>query len=350
MLQSDVPRYWDQATLIAKNPVVAAKFFNVYLRSFLSALLGYDPNQEDTTGGVLGVVKAHYGCIEAQGRGSLHCHMLVWLEGGLNPNEIKRRAIEDPSSEFCTRLVQYLDDAISNIVPPVPDDEILVPSDIKHPCSVRGTTMQGFEHPAMESDLATQKDLHNLVLKCQVHTHTGTCYKYSRSDSHPKECRFGLDASNNEPISYFNPENGELTLRCLDGLVNNFNEYIIRAIRCNMDIKFIGSGASAKAVMYYITNYITKSQLKVHVAYAALERAVKRLDEQDIDDDPLMVRAKRLLQKCAYMMISQQEMSAQQVCTYLLGLDDHFTSHSYQNLYWASMERFVEAQDPSPEC
>ncbi|KAJ3809821.1 hypothetical protein F5876DRAFT_23671, partial [Lentinula aff. lateritia] len=35
MLETDVPRYWDQATLIAKNPVVAAKFFNVYLRSFL---------------------------------------------------------------------------------------------------------------------------------------------------------------------------------------------------------------------------------------------------------------------------------------------------------------------------
>lgn len=31
-------------------------------------------------------VKAYYGCVEAQGGGTLHCHMLVWVEGGLNPD------------------------------------------------------------------------------------------------------------------------------------------------------------------------------------------------------------------------------------------------------------------------
>ncbi|KAJ3878158.1 hypothetical protein F5051DRAFT_296361, partial [Lentinula edodes] len=320
------------------------------IRSFLSALLGYDPDRENTTGGILGVVKAHYGCIEAQGRGSLHCHMMVWLEGGLNPNEIKRRALEDPASDFCTRLIQYLDDTISNCIPSPPEDSIQVPSDVKHPCSVRGTTMKGFDQTAMNSESAKKKDLHNLVRKCQIHTHTGTCYKYSKGNTHPKECRFGLDAARTESLSFFNPVNGELTLRCLDGLVNNFNEYILRAIRCNMDIKFIGSGASAKAVLYYITNYITKSQLKAHVAYAALERAVKRLDEHEANDDPLTVRAKKLLQKCAYMMISQQELSAQQVCTNLLGLEDHFTSHSFQNFYWTPIEKFLESQQPSPEC
>ena len=46
-----------------------------------------------------------------------------------------------------------------------------------------------------------------------------------------------------------------------------------------MGIKFIGSGASAKAILYYITDYITKSQLGAHVAYAALEPAVGKLGE-----------------------------------------------------------------------
>jgi hypothetical protein len=47
------------------------------MKAFISALLGYDPTQENLEGGVLGVVKAYYGCVEAQGRGTLHCHMLV---------------------------------------------------------------------------------------------------------------------------------------------------------------------------------------------------------------------------------------------------------------------------------
>ena len=63
----------------------------------------------------------------------------------------------------------------------------------------------------------------------------------------------------------------------MDGLVDNFNATIIEAVRCNMDIKFIGSGASAKGIRYNITDYITKSQLKTHVAFAMLELAVKRL-------------------------------------------------------------------------
>ncbi|KAJ4464234.1 hypothetical protein C8J55DRAFT_442669, partial [Lentinula edodes] len=330
MFPGDVSSYWDQAALIAKNPVVAAQFFNVYLKAFIHDLLGYDPDHKDLSGGVLGLVKGYYGCIEAQGRGSLHCHMMVWLEGGLNPNEIKQRAIDNPDSEFCHRLIAFLNDVISNSVPFKPPDVPHIPSDDVHPCSVRGTRMM---------------DLHNLVQCCQVHKHTTTCYKYCQDISQPKECRFGLDDSNFIPDSIFDPLTGELTLRCLDGLVNNFNETILRAIRCNMDIKFIGSGASAKAVLYYITNYITKSQLKTHVAYAALERAVRRLDEQCPDDSLLTIRAKKLLQKCAYSMISQQELSAQQVNTHLLDLEDHFTSHKYKNLYWVQIEQFLDIAD-----
>ena len=114
--------------------------------------------------------------------------------------------------------------------------------------------------------------------------------------------------------------------------------------------KFIGSGASAKAILYYITNYITKSQLKAHIAYAALELAVGKLGEYNPQDDDLTVHTKRLLQKCAYLMISHQELSAQQVCSYLLDYEDNFTSHKYNNLYWTSFEKLIDDEDPSPSC
>jgi hypothetical protein len=47
------------------------------------------------------------------------------------------------------------------------------------------------------------------------------------------------------------PDTGEITLKCLDGLINYFNATILVAMRCNMDIKFIGSGPAAKAILYY---------------------------------------------------------------------------------------------------
>jgi hypothetical protein len=138
LLPEQVPKYMEQSILVAKNPFIAAKFFNIYMKAFISALLKYDPKQKDLEGGILGMVKAYYGCVEAQGRGTLHCHMMIWLKGGLNPDEIKSRIIEHGDTEFKDRLIAFLDDSISNEIPADPDPNFSVPSSIHHPCSVRG--------------------------------------------------------------------------------------------------------------------------------------------------------------------------------------------------------------------
>lgn len=204
----------------------------------------------------------------------------------------------------------------------------------------------------LEKNYARQSDLHCLIKQCQLHIHSLTCYKYWKGplSGEPHECQFDLDESNTCSESYFDSETGELNLCCLDGMVNNFNLTIIEAIRCNMDVKFIGSGPSAKAVLYYITDYITKSQLKSHAAFAALELAVKKLGEYNEGKGEVTIQAKQLLQKCAYVMISHQELSAQQVCSYLMGFGDHYTSHEFRNLYWTTFEKFIEDKDPSVEC
>ncbi|KAJ7127741.1 hypothetical protein C8R44DRAFT_528551, partial [Mycena epipterygia] len=35
LLPEDIPNYWDQSVLVAKNPVVAAQFFNIYMKAFI---------------------------------------------------------------------------------------------------------------------------------------------------------------------------------------------------------------------------------------------------------------------------------------------------------------------------
>ena len=341
MLEEQVPNFWDQSLLVSSNPAIGAKFFNLYLKAFLLTVLGYDEDEVNVDGGVLGTVKAHYGCVEAQGRGSLHCHMLVWIEGALNPDEIRRKVIDDPS--WGQRLLEYLDDTITNIIPEDPIPDIETNMNGKDPCTVRGTNL-ATENMQVKLGLR-QKDVNRLAERVQKHRHTHTCYKYYKPGQ-TRTCRFDLKEENFKPDSCVNPETGNVSLRCLDGLVNNFNMTILEAVRCNMDIQFIGSGESAKAMMYYITDYITKSQLKSHVAYAALQLAVKKCEQVNDEDDDFVVKSKRLLQKCAHALISHQEMSAQQVASYLMNYEDHFTSHKFGNLYWASFERFVNRENP----
>ncbi|KAJ7162715.1 hypothetical protein C8R43DRAFT_819626, partial [Mycena crocata] len=317
------------------------------MKAFIKCILAHDPTECDKEGGAVGVVRGYYGTVEAQGRGTLHCHMMVWLAGSLNPNQIKEKALENGGNlAFQKRLIDFLDDTISNCVPPDPRPDLVTPLSKFHPAATRGA---GPNISPDDIQDAEGQDLHRLVERCQRHRHANTCYKYWKHPE-PRECRFDLDKDNERAISVFDPQTGEFTLRCLDGLVNNFNETMIRAIRCNMDIKFIGSGPAAKAILYYITDYITKSQLQAHVAYAALEVAVRKLGDFDPEADDLTTRAQKLLQKCAHSMISNQELSAQQVVSYLMDFEDHFTSHTYTNLYWTSFEGFINVEDPSPEC
>ncbi|KAG1801813.1 uncharacterized protein BJ212DRAFT_1236168, partial [Suillus subaureus] len=64
MLLNKVPDFWGQSILVARNPTVTVKFFNLYIKSFLSAILGFDKSKGTAVEGILGHVKAYYGCVK----------------------------------------------------------------------------------------------------------------------------------------------------------------------------------------------------------------------------------------------------------------------------------------------
>ncbi|KAF8130600.1 hypothetical protein EV363DRAFT_1147638, partial [Boletus edulis] len=322
------------------------------MTAFVRTVLYYNDSmhgQSQVEGvGILGHVSTYYGCVEAQGRGSLHCHMLVWLDGSLNCDEIKDKILNDGDIEFRDRLLAFLDDTISSSVPEDPLPNVEIPSSMHHPCAVCGPSLDG-DTPAVVL-LRRKKDVHYLATACQVHKHTAMCFKYWKGPPHPRVCRFGLDEKNFIGRTVVDDKTGDVILQYLDGNVNQYNETILECVRCNMDIQFIGSGWSAKAILYYVTDYITKTQLKAHVAYSALDLAISKLGEYEPAVDDVRLHAKRLLQKCAFSMISHQELSAQQVCSYLLDYGDHYTSHLYRCLYWTAFKAAINSDLPSPEC
>ncbi|CAF4605844.1 unnamed protein product, partial [Rotaria socialis] len=111
-------------------------------------------------------------------------------------------------------------------------------------------------------------DIVQLVETSNIHKHSDTCYKYwnaNRGDK--KTCRMRMPrklVSN----STIDPATGNICMRRSDPWINNFNEYLITACRSNMDIKFIWSGSDAKALVYYITDYVTKTSLSFHDTFS----------------------------------------------------------------------------------
>lgn len=324
---------WEQSCDVSKNPFVPAEFFDLYIKAFLKYLLGCEDDPSRNTVGVVNIVEALYHVVEAQNKGTLHCHMLVWVLGGLDPMQLKERILAKQDVAFEEKLISYLDDTISTDIPPDPDSSVFVSSCIHKPGAVRGPD------PALSEDYGTRRDrdLHFLVPDCQTHVHTSSCYKYSKN-----ECRYKLDPKNYVPKTYVDRLTGELTYRVLNGMINPYNRTILSVLRCNMDIKFIGSGPAAQAIVHYITDYITKQDLKSHVAYTTLQMAVSKIVDTAVVVDDVSVCVKRMLVKCSNSLISKQELSAQQVASFLMSYGDHYSSHKFRFFYWKGIEMYID--------
>ena len=197
LLPTDIPKYWEQTMLIAKNPVVTTKFFNIYIHAFIKLILGYDPDCKTVKSGVLDVVKAHYSCVKAQGRGTLHCHMLVWIEGSLDPNKLKEKLMHHEGRVFEKRLAVYLQHSIQTSIPTFDENNPFNPNGDStmsvdplkkfHPCLRCGPVCQKDE-PQEVYDKQCDKDLSALAEACQCHSHRATCYKNWKGPPQEKKC------------------------------------------------------------------------------------------------------------------------------------------------------------------
>lgn len=100
IIPDKIPSTFERAQIIATNPVATGRYFNVLISSILNCLI---------EGGILGPIKAYFGTVESQGRGSLHLHILLWLDHDLSPAHLKE-AVKD--EQFRKDLLTYLEDII----------------------------------------------------------------------------------------------------------------------------------------------------------------------------------------------------------------------------------------------
>ena len=148
------------------------------------------------------------------------------------------------------------------------------------------------------------------------------------------------------PMSTIDPDTGHISMRRSDPWINNFNEYLIAACRSNMDIKFIWSGSDAKALVYYITDYVTKTSLSFHDTFALVQKSIASFNNSlpQSNTESAIEKSRKLVLRCYNSLASQQELSGVQVASYLMNWDDHYTTQKFQGLYLIQTERYLQAQ------
>lgn len=92
---------------VACDPYAAAKYFFFIIDIILSSLFGINATKDQvhSHGGLLGFLNAYFGVVEAQGRGSLHMHMLLWLQDTPNTEEMHDLL---QSEDFRNRVHEYI--------------------------------------------------------------------------------------------------------------------------------------------------------------------------------------------------------------------------------------------------
>ncbi|ETV85619.1 hypothetical protein H257_02238 [Aphanomyces astaci] len=111
----------DKATMqqLAMNDNMASDtLFDRSIEAFIKVVVGFDKStgRPRMTGGLFGHVKAYFGMVETQGRGTLHLHLLVWVHGApRSTSEYEARFQADLNYE--AMVLTYSEGIVSNSLP-----------------------------------------------------------------------------------------------------------------------------------------------------------------------------------------------------------------------------------------
>jgi hypothetical protein len=265
------------------NPVAVAQFFHAICTGIFNALFRAGTGQD----GILGNVSNYFGVVETNGRGMLHLHCLIWLEGNIGFQNLRQRLQED--ADFAARMVRYLESIIKCSVNLAADDLEDQRENLAPPSAKEAESDGSF----MTSLLS---DANAIASKRQMHasSHTRTCFKYSNNRSH--ECRFLFPR---ELVAQSHIDgHGVVHLERNHQWINPWNPTLASLLRSNHDISFIPTGTRALAAVYYMTNYATKydvSQYQVIMTAAIVKKAMEDAGSaSDPSDEQQRIRQQKM--------------------------------------------------------
>ena len=231
---------------VKEHPADAARVFALICRQFQDILLGVGTGSK----GLFGKVQAFYPKIEAQGRGTLHAHYLVWLEGAGNSDGIRQMVDQDAhENSFRKRLISWYDAIIHTDLPAeyckasrlVAADDGTADGNGRARDDPRKRSTPAFGIPSNQEEEVTfttalHKDAYAIAGLSQMHDrdHTATCFKRSGNKG-KKVCRFGFEKDIVPETIY--TDNFGIIGRRSNGWLNSYNFGLATTIRSNHDVK-----------------------------------------------------------------------------------------------------------------
>ncbi|KAJ7431847.1 hypothetical protein B0H11DRAFT_1941243 [Mycena galericulata] len=328
-------------SLRARVPGTDESRISIRGKAILEEMFGFTANRKGKMKrepGIVGVVNGYIGTVEAQARGTLHLHILLWLAGA--PTAERMRAALTTEA-FRKKVATFLKETIRADIRGTNAETVLQmkkQSSVAYsrPVDPREPNYELRRHQA-EATLARAVQVHDCKVTTCLKTRNGRLVCKRRAP-------WQLAADD-----WILPS-GEWGPRRVFGRLNAWNPPLLQVTRSNQDMKIITNGRDTKDITFYITMYIAKKQNEAANASALLAKSTAFQRRPNTVDSECRDINKRMIQQCANTLSRHQELSGSEVVSYLMGWGDRFISHNFVPIYWDEVAGALRKMFPGLEA
>ncbi|KAI5827102.1 hypothetical protein K523DRAFT_279693, partial [Schizophyllum commune Tattone D] len=331
------------------------------VKAFIKHVLGVGLNRR----GLFGPTSAYYAAVEQQGRLTLHLHSMIWVRGAPSPQAIRDRLMSGDTA-FEQEMIRYLEEMHTGQLltgdmesvklrdsnqPRVKEDPTqTMPLPPPSACRCRNKSC-ACEHERQSWWSAFKDTVDTLIMRVQVHrcirkkaaraaTHSanGTKdpmegIKGCKGDDDVCDARFPRDFVGE---SYVDRATGAIHLVKREVMMNCITPVLTYLTRGNTDTTSLQSGTSMKAVILYVSDYITKCSLKTYHIMSCIKSVFERNPPHFEGSAKDGKRARKLMLQMVNALAPRMEIGSPMAASYILGVPDHYKSHDYVVFWWKS--------------
>ena len=208
---------------------------------------------------------------------------------------MREKAKNDP--EYRERLLHHISCIVTESLPAREADDLTLsetlPNSKAEKQYLRARMFKPSLNPALpEFESEFKKDMYAIIKLRNMHTHTLSCYKYSK---HKKQCRVRFPRALAENAC-MDLVSGLITLRRDDIWVVNHHPCVAVFNKANHDVQFLYSQVDCLAKIYYVVKYVTKQEDELH-SKLTIAAAVRKEWTLQRNSDPAVNASKSFLKK-----------------------------------------------------
>ncbi|KAH7905264.1 hypothetical protein BJ138DRAFT_1017959, partial [Hygrophoropsis aurantiaca] len=295
--------------------------------------------------------------------------MLIWIKSALTPQMIRDRLM-DPDSDFQKHMVEYLESVYMGEFISSTAHEVKKMLDHKMVDDSLPTAVESMPAPPppcrSEKCCSKEKECdscwewtqnfndttNEILLRCNTHRCSGNRVDTTigQKEIHGKnqyqpavgccsnkwgkcKARFPRETHTH---TFVEPSTGALLMKKGEAMMNFFSGLVTYLFHCNTDVTSLLSGTAIKAVVAYISDYISKPTLKTYVVFDTIRSVFDKNTTLLSGSLERAEKARKIMTQIVNSLTSKMEIGAPMASLYLLGNPDHYTSHDFTPVYWKS--------------